>query len=100
MFNVDKFHEFMYDTDLFNTPEDRAKTIEELMREQEERTKDAIFKEQHMNKRSKTLVIIEIVKDELNRRQQQGFIRKDFSEKDKNQVAMKFLDLFHKVRNN
>ena len=46
------------------------------------------------------MAIIEIVKTEINKRQKNGFIRKDFSDKDKNKIAMKFIELYNRVRDN
>ena len=99
IFNVEKYNEFLYKTEIFDE-EDLNKDIDECLKEHEMKSEEAIFKEQHRINRSKTMVIVSIVKEELSRRQQAGFIRKDFSEKDKNNVALRFIELYHKVRQN
>ena len=64
------------------------------------RTQASIFSGEPQHKRSKSMAIIEIVKKEINKRQNNGFIRKDFSDKDKNKIAMKFIELYNRVRDN
>ena len=57
----------MYKTEIFDE-EDLNKDIEECLKEQEIKSEEAIFKEHHLINRSKTMVIVSIVKEELNRR--------------------------------
>ena len=70
------------------------------MHEHELHTQQAIFEEQYLMKKSPTLAIIDVVLSELNQRQEQGLLRKDLADKDKNRIAMKFIKLHDKVKNN
>ena len=65
----------------------------------ENRTQQAIFEEQYRQK-TPTLTILQGVLGEIAQRQQLGLLRKDMADKDKNRIALRFISLHDKVKNN
>ena len=89
----------MFGTQLCESSVNKPHEIEEILQELDKKAHDAMIDPKNI-KKSPFLATIDLVLQELNERQAKGQLGKFYSQAQKNRIAMKFVDLFDRVKRN